>query len=591
MSGLPEAEGYTQTSRVPASTPGREGDVIHVLRYNRRSGKARHAGLLEVPPPMGTPPPQTFPPTSTSPISWPRDIGISPDGKTLLVALNLAHRAAIIDVGTGEVGYVATGRYPYGAAILPDGRRGLVSNEADGTVSVIDLEAGSEIEEIRVGPHLSHPEGIAVDPKRPLAYVAVTHQDLIAVIDTRSLEVQRTLSVERPQGIGTAPVHVSVTGDGCRLLSANSGEDAVAVFALSTSRACEPRRRSGRRAGVARLAGEILAEEARHGIEESESERAERAEVLGEDAEERVEESLTEQPVLRVGRKWQLLGRVPVASYPVAAFATPQPARTRRLVWITAKGLGVGSNAALPGQRLPNDPGSATGAAPERFRFRYLPEHVFGMSGVLRFPTTSRLARLTPRASRQIRPVNGQRPPAGTPIRANGPIEHVFYIVRENRTYDQILGDLTRGDGDPKLTLFGDEITPNAHALARRFGILDHVYANSEASIDGHFWTSAAAVSDYVVKNWHQNYAGRGRPYDFGVYSVTWPSQLFLFDQAEAQGISWFNYGEAIAGTVPLERRPHTRGDGERRAEVQQVRPRATGARPAARCAGTVLLE
>ena len=115
------------------------------------------------------------------------------------------------------------------------------------------------------------------------------------------------------------------------------------------------------------------------------------------------------------------------------------------------------------------------------------------------------------------------KPPPDTPITAGGPIEHVFYVVRENRTYDQILGDDPRGDGDPKLTLFGQDVTPNAHALAQRFPLLDHVYANSEASIDGHFWTSAGAVSDYVIKNWHQNYAGRKRPYDFGVYSVTWP--------------------------------------------------------------------
>jgi hypothetical protein len=90
------------------------------------------------------------------------------------------------------------------------------------------------------------------------------------------------------------------------------------------------------------------------------------------------------------------------------------------------------------------------------------------------------------------------------------------------------------------------------HALVKRFPLLDHVYANSEASIDGHFWTSASAVSDYVVKNWHQNYAGRQRPYDFGVYAVSWPPKGFLFDQAEKQGISWANYGEAIAGDVPL---------------------------------------
>ena len=162
-------------------------------------------------------------------------------------------------------------------------------------------------------------------------------------------------------------------------------------------------------------------------------------------------------------------------------------------------------------------------------------------------------------------PVDPEEAPADTPLRAGGPIKHVFYIVRENRTYDQILGDEPRGDGDPKLALFGGDITPNAHALAARYPLLDHVYANSEASIDGHFWTSAAKVSDYVNKAWFQNYGGRDRPYDFGVFAVTWPGNGFLFDQAEKQGISWFNYGEAIAGTVPLTDKDRTD------AENQQV--------------------
>jgi hypothetical protein len=149
-------------------------------------------------------------------------------------------------------------------------------------------------------------------------------------------------------------------------------------------------------------------------------------------------------------------------------------------------------------------------------------------------------------------PINFVQPPPGTPLRPGGPIKHVFYIVRENRTYDQVLGDDPRGDADPGLVLFGQRITPNMHALVRRFPLLDHVYADSEASIDGHFWTSAGAVSDYVHKSWEQNYAGRGRPYDFGVYSITWPGTGFLFDRARQQGISYFNFGEAVAGTVPL---------------------------------------
>ncbi len=223
-------------------------------------------------------------------------------------------------------------RYPYGAAITSDGKRGLVSNEADGTVSVIDLETARQIKEITVGPHLSHPEGIAIDPKADRAYVTVTHQDLIAVIDTRKLEVERTLSVGRPEGIGTAPVDVSVTRDGCFLLSANSGEDALAVFALpnSAGRTCAnpaaKRRRKGR--PRAALADSILQHEGRRGVESSESAEEEAAEIYGEEPEERAEAAKQKRPARRRSSAFELVGRIPVGSYPVDVQATPPAARS-----------------------------------------------------------------------------------------------------------------------------------------------------------------------------------------------------------------------------------------------------------------------
>jgi DNA-binding beta-propeller fold protein YncE len=541
VSGTPNG-GKTSNS-VDDSVPGREGDVIHVFKLSH-NGKAQRDGVIPVPPPPGTAPPQNFPPTTTKAQSWPQDLAISPDGTTLLAALDLANAAAIVDTATREVRYAPAGRYPYGAGITSDGKLGLISNQTDATVTVIDLASGSVVNSITVGPHLSHPEGIAVDPKRPLAYVAVTNQDLIAVVDTNKLTVARTLSVERPQGLGTAPVDVSVTPDGCRLLSADSGEDAVAVFALSAKHKCNPggskRPLAGGRA--ARKAKALLARESR------------RAAAAG--GEEAVESGAIEHPLDKKSKRWQLIGRIPTAAYPTAALTTPErkPAN-RKLVWVAAKGIGVGPNAIPPGTNPPVSPAnSINDETPDGndWRFYYLPENVFGRSGIMSFPSDQRLAKLTPKASRQILPVNRTKPPKDTPLTSNGPIQHVFYIVRENRTYDQILGDEPRGDGDPNLTVFGKNVTPNIHALVQRFPLLDHVYANSEASIDGHFWTSAGSVSDYVVKNWHANYADRDRPYDFGVYSVTWPAAGFLFDQAAKEGISWFNYGEAVAGTVPL---------------------------------------
>ena len=129
-----------------------------------------------------------------------------------------------------------------------------------------------------------------------------------------------------------------------------------------------------------------------------------------------------------------------------------------------------------------------------------------------------------------------------------------------------MLGDDSRGDGDPALELFGNSITPNLHALVQRFPLLDHVYANSEASIDGHYWTAAGAVSDYVTKNWHQNYAGRKRPYDFGAYEVSAPPKGYIFQRMLESGVSFYNYGEALAGHLALPRQgPDPRADGRER--------------------------
>jgi hypothetical protein len=137
-------------------------------------------------------------------------------------------------------------------------------------------------------------------------------------------------------------------------------------------------------------------------------------------------------------------------------------------------------------------------------------------------------------------------------LRADGPIKHVFYIVKENRTYDQVLGDDQRGAGDPRYAIFGRNVTPNAHALVQRFPLLDHFYANSEASIDGHYWTAAANVSDYVHRTWRQNYAGRGYPGDAWFYQIAYPQTGLLFDRADQQGVSWINLGEGVAHLSPL---------------------------------------
>jgi len=474
VSGLANSTNL-ETSR--PSLPGGTGDVIHVFRL-AKSGKATETGQLPVPAPADAEPPNDFPLPSTKKIGYPEYLDISPNGKTLVVPLNLANRAAIVDVRSKAVRYATVGRYPYAAAVLPDGRRALVSNETTGTVSVVDLATAKVTKTISAGGHLSHPEAI-VAPKGRRAYVTVTNKDRVAVIDTKKLKVIKNISVGAKAGIGTNPNALAFHNN--RVFVTQGGADRISVI----------------------------------------------------DA-----------------KKLKVTGRIPTGRYPTDV----RISRKATLVWLTAKGLGVG-----PNPKGPDPFHSLTLNQTGSENLQFLPHITNGDVGIGKLPSAKKLRSLTKAADKQLKPANlPKAPPAGTPIHAGGPIKHVFFIVRENRTYDQVLGDDARGDGDSSLTLFGSSVTPNLHALSTRFPLVDHVYANSEASQQGHMWTSAANVSDHMEKSWNQisnlfgDYGARQRPLETGVLAVSFPPKGFLFDQAIRDKVSFFNYGEAYAGNFPL---------------------------------------
>lgn len=458
--------------------PGVDGDVIHVFTYAKGSGKATEKTPIAVPPSPEATKPQDFPVPAAKILGYPMHPGISHDGRTLVVPLGLSNEVAIVNTKTGKAVNVAVGRYPYGAAVLPDGRRALVTNEAPGTVSVVDLKQRKVIKTITVGGHLAHPSAV-IAPNGKRAYVTITNSDQVAALDTRKLKLVQTVSVATKAGIGVSPNALAVTPDGSRLLVSDAGSDAVSVFGI--------------------------------------------------------------------GKRLKLLGRVPTAHYPTDVEATGS-----KLIWLTGKGLGTGPN---PGG--PNPFNSATldqtGA-----QSQFLPRITLGSTGIGAMPSAKRLKALTKQADAQLKPANlPASAPADTPIKSGGPIKHVFFIVRENRTYDQMLGDVATGEGDASLALFKNE-TPNLHALVTRFPLLDHVYANSEASMQGHQWTAAGDLSDFTEKNWNQisnpfaKYGDRGRPLEVGLFAVSFPPKGFLFDQAARQNISYFNYGEPQAGNFPL---------------------------------------
>jgi len=125
------------------------------------------------------------------------------------------------------------------------------------------------------------------------------------------------------------------------------------------------------------------------------------------------------------------------------------------------------------------------------------------------------------------------------------PIKYVFYIIKENRTYDQVLGDMPAGNGDTSLCLFPEKITPNHHALARDFVLLDNFYVSAEVSADGHNWSTAAYANDFTEKTWVTSYGGRGGDYVYeGQNPIAWPKGGFIWDYCKRAGISYRTYGE-----------------------------------------------
>jgi DNA-binding beta-propeller fold protein YncE len=138
---------------------------------------------------------------------------------------------------------------------------------------------------------------------------------------------------------------------------------------------------------------------------------------------------------------------------------------------------------------------------------------------------------------------------AGNPIPMKvgeqSPIKYVFYVIKENRTYDQVLGDMKEGNGDTSLVLFGENITPNLHALAREFVLLDNFFVDGEVSMDGHNWTMGAYATDYLEKTWPTSYGQRGGGYSGeGEREIANNKGGFIWDHCKRAGVSYRTYGE-----------------------------------------------
>jgi YVTN family beta-propeller protein len=198
-----------------------------------------------------------------------------------------------------------------------------------------------------------------------------------------------------------------------------------------------------------------------------------------------------------------------------------------------------------------------------RFDGQYSGAMFQGAISVIPTPTAAMLARMTAKVH-ELTPYTDASvlAPAGAPVAspipgrvgASSPIKHVFYVIRENRSYDQEFGDIARANGDPSLTLFGEDVTPNGHALVKEFGTFDNFYVNAEVSYDGHAFSTGAYATDFVEKTWPANYGRREGLYlseggykmrnPFG--NIAAPAQGYLWDSAKRANVSYRTYGEFV---------------------------------------------
>jgi DNA-binding beta-propeller fold protein YncE len=224
----------------------------------------------------------------------------------------------------------------------------------------------------------------------------------------------------------------------------------------------------------------------------------------------------------------QVLGFVPTGWYPTAASALADG----RLVVLNGKGS----------RSYPNPNGPNPSKVKNNLNPQYVARIQTGSASFIPALTDESLTDYTAEVKSNS-PYTDEKLdaiPPGIPAA----IQHVLYIVKENRTYDQVLGDVGKGESDPSLCLFKENVSPNHHKLAREFVLFDNFYVNSDVSADGHNWSTSAIANDYVVKTWPSNYAKRNPVYGFeGGEPAAYPPAGYLWTNAASAGVSMRNYG------------------------------------------------
>jgi DNA-binding beta-propeller fold protein YncE len=357
-------------------------------------------------------------------------------------------------------------------------------------------------------------------------FVALWNDSAIAELDLRSGKVVARLPLLAPQNAiapGSHPAALALSPDQKTLYVALANRDTVAAVALD-----------GLRLHVAamldtRLPGQELFGAIPDAVAVSPDGKRLYAANAGANAVAVFDVAPDKSVAGRSSLPVRPLGFIPTEWYPTALTVIGQ-----RLYVATGKGGGTGAN--KDAQRVVNSVASSHRA------HAFIGTMLYGsLAAIDRGEAEKSIATLT-RTVEKSNLMSAMQQHI-TFRNAGHPIKHVIYIIKENRTYDQIFGDLGVGDGDSTLTMYGKEVTPNQHKLALQFGVLDNFYDSGEVSGDGHVWSTAAITSDYNEKTWQQTYRGSERMYDFeGVVEGAYPLESNISDVDEpASGYLWGN--------------------------------------------------
>jgi YVTN family beta-propeller protein len=406
--------------------------------------------------------------------------------------------------------------YPAGLALSADGRRLYVAENVADSIAVIDLASRRVTRRFPTG-HLPYAVVVAPDGR---IYVSNWGTETVTVLRDSGSAVAE----EGRIFVGRHPSALLLNHDGSRLFVACASTDRVAVVDTRRRRVLtellDPPP-TGPGEGSTPNALALSPDETRLFVAEADANAVAVFDLLPE----------TSNDSAAHGND-QLAGRIPTGWYPTSVLVVGD-------TLLVGNGKGQGTVA--------NPQGPQPIVAPEH---RGIAEAQYTLSllrgsltiAPLAHATSEQLAGFTTRVTR----ANGWDHAATAPHYP--PIEHVIYIIKENRTYDQVLGDERQGDGDTSLVFFGRTVTPNIHAIAERFGLYDRFFVNAEVSADGHDWATAAYVTDYREKTTPPHYADQREARDESDEGedAAEPANGYLWNLAQRAGISYRNYGEFL---------------------------------------------